>query len=227
MIRETPYYWLAIEWSYSVKFIWWLCSSKSTQFTIKNKLDWNESRLFWFFPAHFTHLRFPIYDLFIYWKSVICFSFLPIEAERPTLGLWIIIADLILFESQHFVSHRVYIAVILSVYFIINWRSCISCCSRSMPIISSDEKNCFDFASFDHFVERIVRNRSWFVALIWFRRENFLGMKNTICEIYLNPNGRCYEVYHCGQIFSGNVVLTFYEKQKVNGLSCCGLTLSK
>lgn len=43
-------------------------------------------------------------------------------------------------------------------------------------------------------------------------------MKTTICEIYLNPNGHCDGVYHCGQQLSGNVVLTFYEKQNVKGL---------
>lgn len=46
-----------------------------------------------------------------------------------------------------------------------------------------------------------------------------LKMKNTICGIYLNPNGHCNGVYHTGQTLSGNVVLTFYEKQKVKGLS--------
>lgn len=40
-------------------------------------------------------------------------------------------------------------------------------------------------------------------------------MKHTICEIFLNPNGHCEGVYHSGQKLSGNVVLTFYEKQKI------------
>lgn len=43
-------------------------------------------------------------------------------------------------------------------------------------------------------------------------------MKNTICEIYLNPNGHCNGVYHSGQKLSGNVVLTFYEKQRIKSM---------
>ncbi|XP_031632114.1 arrestin domain-containing protein 2-like [Contarinia nasturtii] len=43
-------------------------------------------------------------------------------------------------------------------------------------------------------------------------------MKNTICEIYLNPNESCDGVYHCGQTLSGYVVLTFYEKQKLKDI---------
>lgn len=43
-------------------------------------------------------------------------------------------------------------------------------------------------------------------------------MKNSICEIFLNPNGHFEGVYHCGQQLSGNVVLTFYEKQKIKSM---------
>lgn len=43
-------------------------------------------------------------------------------------------------------------------------------------------------------------------------------MKHTICEIYLNPSDHCNGVYHSGQKLSGNVVLTFYEKQKVKSM---------
>lgn len=44
-------------------------------------------------------------------------------------------------------------------------------------------------------------------------------MKQSICEIFLNPNGHCDGVYHSGQKLSGYVLLTFYEKQKINSES--------
>lgn len=43
-------------------------------------------------------------------------------------------------------------------------------------------------------------------------------MKQTLCEIYLNRNEHCNGVYHSGQKLSGNIVLTFYEKQKVDNV---------
>lgn len=43
-------------------------------------------------------------------------------------------------------------------------------------------------------------------------------MKQTICEIYLNPSEHCNGVYHSGQKLSGNIVLTFYEKQSVDSI---------
>lgn len=42
--------------------------------------------------------------------------------------------------------------------------------------------------------------------------------KATICEIYLDTNGHCDGVYHSGQLLTGNVILTFYEHQKVKGI---------
>lgn len=42
--------------------------------------------------------------------------------------------------------------------------------------------------------------------------------KSTICEILLDPNGHCDGVYHSGQKLTGNVVITFYEKQTVKGI---------
>lgn len=45
-------------------------------------------------------------------------------------------------------------------------------------------------------------------------------MKQSVCEIFLNPNGHCDGVYHSGQKLSGHVLLTFYEKQKINSESC-------
>lgn len=45
-------------------------------------------------------------------------------------------------------------------------------------------------------------------------------MKHTICEMYLNPNNSYPGVYHSGQQLSGNVVLTFYEKQKIKSMCC-------
>lgn len=44
-------------------------------------------------------------------------------------------------------------------------------------------------------------------------------MKQSICEIFLNANGHCDGVYHSGQKLSGYVLLTFYEKQKINSES--------
>lgn len=44
-------------------------------------------------------------------------------------------------------------------------------------------------------------------------------MKQSICEIFLNPNGHYDGVYHSGQKLSGYVLLTFYEKQKINSES--------
>lgn len=44
-------------------------------------------------------------------------------------------------------------------------------------------------------------------------------MKQSNCEIFLNPNGHCDGVYHSGQKLSGYVLVTFYEKQKINSES--------
>lgn len=51
------------------------------------------------------------------------------------------------------------------------------------------------------------------------KKKRLIKMKQSICEIFLNPNGHCDGVYHSGQKLSGNVLLTFYEKQKINSES--------
>lgn len=67
--------------------------------------------------------------------------------------------------------------------------------------------------------QQIIEVRS---VLLTFVRitENFKEkmMKNSVCEFFLNPNGHFEGVYHCGQQLSGNVVLTFYEKQKIKSM---------
>lgn len=50
-------------------------------------------------------------------------------------------------------------------------------------------------------------------------KENYtnFNMNNptAICEIILDANNHCDGVYHSGQQLTGNIVLTFYGKQKV------------